>query len=117
MDSLLSRAAADVDGFYAQRRPPGCPDDVVLGMSADAKGVVMRREALREGTAKARASQKLQTRLTAGEKSNRKRMAEVVSVFDCVPAVRTVDDILPVPGRATRRGPVTSGKFAANLLQ
>jgi hypothetical protein len=117
VEALTVRAAADVDGFYAQRRPPGCPDEVVLGMSADAKGVVMRREALRAGTAKARASQKLQTRLSAGEKSNRKRMAEVVSVFDCVPAVRTVDDILPVPGRNTRPGPVTSGRWLAASVE
>jgi len=111
VEALTVRAAADVEGFYAQRRPPSCPDDVVLGMSADAKGVVMRQEALREPTAKAQASRKLTTRLSAGEKSNRKRMAEVVSVFDSVPAVRTVDDILPTPGQDTRPGPVTGGKW------
>jgi hypothetical protein len=113
VEALTVRAAVDVDGFYAQRRPRSCPDGVVLAMSADAKGVVMRREALREATAKARASQKLATRLSAGEKSNRKRMAEVVSVFDCVPAVRAVDDILPTPGRDTSPGPVTGGKWLA----
>jgi hypothetical protein len=113
VEGLTVRAAADVEGFYAQRRPPSCPDDVVLGMSADAKGVVMRQEALREPTAKAQASRKLTTRLSAGEKSNRKRMAEVVSVFDSVPAVRTVDDILPTPGQDTRPGPVTGGKWLA----
>jgi hypothetical protein len=84
VEALTVRAAADVDGFYAQRRPQSCPDDVVLAMSADAKGVVMRQEALREATAKAQASQKLATRLSAGEKSNRKRMAEVVSGRRCV---------------------------------
>jgi hypothetical protein len=113
VEMLTVRAAADVDGFYVQRRPPSCPDDVVLAMSADAKGVVMRPEALREATAKAQASQKLATRLSAGEKSNRKRMAEVVSVFDCVPAIRTVDDILPAPGQDTGPGPVTGGKWLA----
>jgi hypothetical protein len=113
VEALTVRAAVDVEGFYAQRRPPSCPDDVVLGMSADAKGVVMRTEALREPTAKAQASRKLTTRLSAGEKSNRKRMAEVVSVFDSVPAVRTVDDILPTPGQDTRPGPVTGGKWLA----
>lgn len=113
VEALTVRAAADVEGFYAQRRPQGSPDAVVLAMSADAKGVVMRREALREGTAKAQASQKLATRLSAGEKSNRKRMAEVVSVFDSVPAVRTVDDILPARGQDTRPGPVTGGKWLA----
>jgi hypothetical protein len=111
IEALTVRAAADVDAFYAQRRPAPADDKVVLAMSADAKGVVMRAEALREATAKAQASRKLSTRLSAGEKRNRKRMAEVVSVFDSVPAARTPDDILPAPGRSTRPGPVTSGKW------
>jgi hypothetical protein len=113
VEALTVRAAVDVDDFYAQRRPPPAPDATVLAMSADAKGVVMRPEALRPATAKARTSQKLVTRLSAGEKRNRKRMAEVVSVFDCVPAVRTPDDILPAPGQDRRPGPVTRGKWLA----
>jgi hypothetical protein len=109
VEALTVRAASDVEGFYDQRRPQSCADGVVLAMSADAKGVVMRREALRETTAKAQASKKLTSRLSAGEKSNRKRMAEVVSVFDSVPAVRTADDILPAADREVRPGPATSG--------
>jgi len=45
-------------------------------------------------------------------------MAEVVSVFDCVPAVRSPDDILPTPGQDRRAGPVTRGKWlAASVTQ
>jgi len=117
VETLTTRAAADVESFYDQRRPPSCADDVVLAMSADAKGVVMRHEALREPTARAQASKKLTTRLSAGEKSNRKRMAEVVSVFDSVPATRTVDDILPAPGQDVRPGPVTSGKWLSASVE
>jgi hypothetical protein len=117
VEALTVRAAADVEGFYDQRRPQSCADGVVLAMSADAKGVVMRREALRETTAKAQASKKLTSRLSAGEKSNRKRMAEVVSVFDSVPAVRTADDILPAAEREVRPGPVTSGKWLAASVE
>jgi hypothetical protein len=73
VEALTVRAAVDVDDFYAQRRPAPAPDATVLAMSADAKGVVMRPEALRPATAKARTSQKLVTRLSAGEKRNRKR--------------------------------------------
>jgi hypothetical protein len=113
VEALTVRAAVDVDGFYAQRRPAATPDATVLAMSADAKGVVMRPESLRATTAKAQTSQKLATRLSAGEKRNRKRMAEVVSVFDCVPAVRTPDDILPAPDQDRRTGPVTRGKWLA----
>ena len=117
VEALTVRAAADVQGFYDQRRQQSCADDVVLAMSADAKGVVMRREALRPTTAKAQASKKLTTRLSAGEKSNRKRMAEVITVFDSVPAVRTVDDILPGPGQDTRPGPVTTGKWLSASVE
>jgi hypothetical protein len=117
VEALTVRAAVDVEGFYGQRRPQACADGVVLAMSADAKGVVMRREGLREPTAKAQASRKLSTRLSAGEKSNRKRMAEVVGVFDCVPAVRTVDDILPAPGQDVQPGPVTSGKWLSASVE
>ena len=118
VEALTVRAAVDVDDFYAQRRPDPTPDATVLAMSADAKGVVMRPEALRATTAKARTSQKLATRLSAGEKRNRKRMAEVVSVFDCVPTPRSVDDILPPAGQDRRAGPVTRGKWlAASVVQ
>jgi hypothetical protein len=73
VEALTVRAAADVDGFYAQRRPDPALDTTALAMSAGAKGVVMRPEALRAPTAKARTSQKLATRLSAGKKRNRKR--------------------------------------------
>src|SRR6266545_2853458 len=60
-----------------------------------ATGVVMRPDGLRAATAKAAASQKLVTRLSKGEKRNRKRMAEVAAVYDLTPVARTVADILP----------------------
>ena len=48
-------------------------------ISADGKGIVMRPDALRPATAKKarQATTKLATRLSKGEKPNRKRMAEV----------------------------------------
>jgi hypothetical protein len=117
VEALAVRAAADIADFYAARRPESATDDTVLGMSADAKGVVMRREALRPATAKAATSQKLTTRLSAGEKRNRKRMAEVVTVFDSTPAPRTVVDILPAPGQTPRPGPTTHGKWLSASVQ
>ena len=44
-------------------------------------------------------------------------MAEVITVFDSVPAVRTVDDILPGPGQDTRPGPVTTGKWLSASVE
>jgi hypothetical protein len=68
----------------------------VLVVSADGKGIVMRPDGLRAATQKAaaEASPKLATRLSKGEKRNRKRMATVASVYDTAPAPRTPADIL-----------------------
>src|SRR6266511_700018 len=81
VEELAARAAIDVDGFYTAHAPAPAPDDVLV-LSFDAKGVVMRPDGLRAATAKAAASQKLVTRLSKGEKRNRKRMAEVAAVYD-----------------------------------
>ena len=71
----------------------------LLVLSCDAKGVVMRPEALREQTRTQAqsASGKLKTRLSKGEKRNRKRMAEIVTVYELTPEPRTAADILPDP--------------------
>ena len=96
LEDLARRAAADFEAFYADRAPPvGDPGDV-LALSADGKGIVMRPDALREATAKAAAEEqhKLKTRLSRGEKRNRKRMATVTSVYEVTPAPRTPADVL-----------------------
>lgn len=65
-------------------------------LSADGKGIVMRPDALRPATAKAAAAgaNKLQCRLSKGEKRNRKRLAEVGAVYDLTPVARTPSDVL-----------------------
>ena len=96
VEGLAARAAVDVDGFYAARAAERCPD-AVLGLQCDGKGIVMRPGHLRPATAKAAAKSaaKLATRLSPGEKHGRKRMAEVVAVYDLKPAPRTVEDVIP----------------------
>ena len=56
----------------------------------------MRHESLREATRKAaeKEQHKLQNRLTAGEKKDRKRMAQVASVFTIAPHIRTAEEIV-----------------------
>jgi bifunctional DNA-binding transcriptional regulator/antitoxin component of YhaV-PrlF toxin-antitoxin module len=95
-EQLAARAAADVEDFYATRRQLGVKDGDVLVISADGKGIVMRPESLRPATAaKAQAAtSKLETRLSKGEKRNRKRLAEVGAVYDLTPRARTPDDIM-----------------------
>jgi hypothetical protein len=113
VEALAAAAAADVDGFYAVHAPAPASDTDVLVMTFDGKGVVMRPDGLRAATAKAAASQKLATRLSKGEKRNRKRMAEVAAVYDLTPAPRTADDVLPNDGERTAAvaGPRAAGKW------
>ncbi len=119
VEELAAAAAVDVAGFYAATRPGPSPDTDPLVLSADGKGVVMRPEGLRDATRRAAASSdhKLTTRLSQGEKRNRKRMAEVGAVYDCCPAPRTPDDIISAPGAQgdcasrPRPGPTARGKW------
>ena len=97
VEGLAQQAAADFVAFYeARQRPAGDAEDLVV-LSCDGKGVIMRHDALRPVTAEAaaNATTKLPTRLSRGEKRNRKRMAEVGAVYDATPAPRTPSDILP----------------------
>lgn len=93
---LVQRGAQDFDAFYEQGRRHLSVASDLLVLSCDGKGLVMRPDALREATRRAaqQATPKLQTRLSKGEKRNRKRMAEVGAVYDCAPVVRSALDIL-----------------------
>jgi hypothetical protein len=96
LEGLAQRAAGDFDGFYAARQRTGEPGDALV-ISCDGKGVVMRADALRAATRRQAqgTKTKLKTRLSKGEKRNRKRMAEVGAVYDITPTARTAADILP----------------------
>src|SRR5664280_420031 len=64
--------------------------------------------------AAAKTSPKLATRLSKGEKRNRKRMAEVGTVYDATPTPRTPADILPATEEERREaaaGPVPANKW------
>jgi hypothetical protein len=119
VETLAQAAATDIEVFYAGRRPDPSPVDTLLVMQVDGKGIVMRPEALREATAKAArvARQKLATRLSPGEKTGRKRMAELAAVYDAAPVPRTAADIIAGPRPDTtapaerRRGPIATGKW------
>jgi len=98
LEQLAARAAADFEAFYtdSSRSQATATEGDLLVLSADGKGIVMRPDALRPATAKAagQATAKLATRLSRGEKRNRKRMAEVGAVYDLTPTVRTPTDII-----------------------
>jgi hypothetical protein len=109
VEQAVVSSAGDIAAFYAARIPEPCTVSTLLVISADAKGIVMRPGALRPATAKAAAREsRMRTRLAAGEKPSRKRMATLACVYDAEPSPRRPHDIIarPAAGTATaRRGP------------
>jgi hypothetical protein len=125
---LTRAAAADATAFYAD---PGrevsaaAPDDALV-ITADGKGVPVRPEALRPGTAKLATKAKTSaTDDSSGSKPHRKRMAELVCVYDLTPVPRTVEDILPTligdgegEKPAAVKAPTATGKWlTASLIE
>ena len=117
VEQLSVRAALDVDAFYAERVTVSEERDAdpgrVLVLSADGKGIVMRSAALRDATARAaqRASPKLKTRLSRGEKSGRKRIAEVGAVYETEPAPRTPAEVLAPTSETGAAAPKAKRKW------
>jgi len=114
VEALAGRAAADVEDFYDRAGRQVAADTDVLVLSVDGKGIVMRPDSLRPATAKAAAEgvTKLHTRLSKGEKRNRKRLAEVGAVYDTTPVPRAAEQVLacdptydppPVPKARAKR--------------
>ena len=100
VEELAVRAAADFDGFYKTRAVASCEEAASTGsivvVSTDGKGIVMRKNDLREKTRKAATNEnhKLQKRLSKGEKRNCKRMAMVATVYTVPPFERSPEDIV-----------------------
>ena len=123
LEQAVTGAAADIPAFYAARIPEPCTSPTLVVLSADCKGIVMRPGALRAATAKAAARLgKMRTRLTAGEKPNRKRMAALVTVYDAEPAKRRPHDVIAPPGgrngsRPLRPGPKALAKWLAGSVR
>ena len=122
-EESVVRSASDITAFYASRIPEPCTPSALLVLSADCKGIVMRPGALRAATAKAASKLgKMRTRLTAGEKPNRKRMAALVTVYDAGPAEPRPHDVIAPPGgrtgaRGLRPGPKALAKWLAGSVR
>jgi hypothetical protein len=123
IEQAVVGAAADIAAFYAARIPMPCTASTLLVISADAKGIVMRPGALRPATAKAAARQgRMRTRLAAGEKPSRKRMATLAAVYDAEPAPRRPHDVIAPPGgrhghRTLRPRPKARAKWLAGSVE
>lgn len=101
-EELTQRAAQDFDAFYAARQAaaevdPEPTHDLVV-ITADGKGVAMRREDLRPETRAAAAAdgpaQTLRRQVTRAEAKHGKRMAAVASVYAVEPHIRTPDQVV-----------------------
>ena len=95
-EELAVRAARDFDEFYRSRLREPEDTDQLLVLSFDAKGIATLHRDLREATRKKAETtrRRLETRLTKGEKPNRKRMAEVATVYSIDAWPRTIGDVL-----------------------
>jgi len=97
-EELASRAAEDVCAFYTQNACEAVPQNALLILSFDGAGVVMRTESLRPQTREKAESEpphlSFPPKLKSGHKPNRKRMAQVGTVYAVAPFIRTADDIV-----------------------
>jgi hypothetical protein len=89
-------------------------------ITTDGKGIVMRPDGLRECTKKAaQKNKKLNSRLSQGEKKDRKRMALVAAVYTVIPHVRTAASIMKAKGEGdnvrTIRPPVRNKRVWASV--
>lgn len=98
-EELTVYAARDFDGFYQDRLLAPEITDHLMVLSVDGKGIAMRHDGLRDATRKAAETtpRRLHTRLVKGEKPNRKRMAQVATVYTLARWQRTISDVLHGP--------------------
>lgn len=94
--NITKHLGQDFDDFYKAKQIDIHSKTDILVLSCDGKGIVMRQDDLRPATKKAAQSEehKKKTRLSKGEKRNRKRMATVASVYDINPFFRSAESIM-----------------------
>lgn len=86
LEQMSRTAAVDAEGFLAHTTPVKVSDEAkLLVVSADCKGVPMRRPASPKPRGKRRKK---------GEKANKKKMAVVTAIYNVAPHVRTASDFM-----------------------
>lgn len=100
IEQAARRASCDFDLFYEQQRSQNAREvkktGPILVITADGKGVPMRKSGLREATRRAAEERKphLKHRRSPGEKSKTKRMSTVAAVYTIEPFLRTPEQIV-----------------------
>lgn len=99
-EELAQRAGQDFELFYETQRQATAREvratSRILVLSADGKGVPVRKADLRAATQKAAQQRppRLAHRRSKGEKAHTKRMGTVAAVYTVAPFVRTPDEIV-----------------------
>jgi hypothetical protein len=94
LEQILPDAAQDFDAFYRQRSPEPTTSSILVA-AVDCKGIPMVKP---PGAQPA-------SRLTKGQKANKKRMATVATVFTRAPWVRTPQQVVESLFRISRPTP------------
>ena len=97
LEQMNVSMAQSVEAFRSsQPKPPAREEGSILVLTADGKGVPMRRDAERDPPA-------IRGRRKKGEKANKKRMACVGGVYTIDPFVRTAEDVVEEVLRDARK--------------
>jgi hypothetical protein len=119
-EEVIVKVSQDFDAFYGQRSQEG-PEATtdLLVITTDGKGIVMHSEDLREGTAKAaqKSVQAPKTRLSPGEKKQRKRMATVAAVYSTPRFERRPEQIIGLNLEPLQRPEIQNKRVWASVEQ
>ena len=117
VENITRHLSHDFDAFYESRPFKVSDNTDLVVLTCDGKGVVMRQSDLRPATREAAESSKhkKQTRLSRGEKGNRKRMATVASVYDIAPHIRSAESIIGDKKENTQRSKPDNKRLWASV--
>ena len=99
VERLAGASVADFSEFYGAREWEAEGDEQLLVLTMDGAGIIMRTDSLRPDTRRLAEQEEQEPRVwpdrtKSGEKPNRRRVAEVGSVYGVQPFVRTSDDVI-----------------------
>ena len=112
LQEVAAALVVDFEAFYKLPLAKQEETERVFVITADCKGISIHNKDLREATRKEaeKARKKKKMRLQPGEKSGRKRMATVVSVYEVEPYQRTPEQILHLKGETSPPRPEVENK-------
>jgi hypothetical protein len=119
-EELIVKVSEDFDNFYAQRTVESVEASTdLLVITTDGKGIVMHSEDLRAATAAAvlKAAKAPKTRLSPGQKGQRKRMATVAAVYSMPRFERRPEQIIGPEVESLERPAISNKRVWASVEQ